>query len=450
MPDLILSAEQKTALTQKSIQNIEILQMGIQELENYINTLTLENPVITQDSPAPDSTEDSIILPVNTEDFSPHVSKKEASYSSDFSGNVLQNIPADTQESLEDAVKLQLIPYFHTHKDKSVLTFLAESLTDHGYLLLSAKELSTIFSISEAESTRYIQIIRNLEPCGIGASDLKDCLLLQLNCHTDQTAALLSSMIQEHMDLILNQQYTKLAELYHTDTKKISQAYDLLRTLNPNPGNGFSSHEKTVYIVPDVIILQKHNHFLISLNQDLRPGIQISEVYRSFLTHPDKEVRDYLYQKFQQAEWINHCIEQRNQTLLTVTRQLLINQKAFFLHGPDHLKPLRQADLASQLNLNASTISRAIRDKYLECFWGVFPLKYFFHKSVSAVSDNTTPAQLMKRISQLIEKEDPAHPLSDQKIATFLQKEGIPTSRRTIAKYRTQLGIPDTSRRRIH
>ena len=103
MPDLILSAEQKTALTQKSIQNIEILQMGIQELENYINTLTLENPVITQDSPAPASTEDSIILPVNTEDFSPHVSKKEASYSSDFFGNVLQNIPADTQESLADA-----------------------------------------------------------------------------------------------------------------------------------------------------------------------------------------------------------------------------------------------------------------------------------------------------------------------------------------------------------
>ena len=184
------------------------------------------------------------------------------------------------------------------------------------------------------------------------------------------------------------------------------------------------------------------------INGDLAAGFKINDTYRPMLNHPDREVREYLYQKFQQADWISKCLEQRNSTLLRITRQILLNQKDFFLKGPDFLKPLSQAAIGKQLELNDSTISRAIHDKYLECFWGVFPFKYFFSSSVPNGTSDMTVGHLKGLIKKLIDEEDKSHPLSDQKIASILNGQGILAARRTIAKYRNEMLIPDTSRRR--
>ncbi len=447
MQDLSMYLEQKQAISQKTIQNIEILQMNAQELESYLNNIALENPVIDSDR--------------NTEESESIIIQSESAYSTDFNfvrkkneqqapGNAYEYLTASPDNSLNNSIYLQLIPFFHNEKDKSILYFLTESLDDNGFLTLTIEDLCRIFHISEKSALEYIHILQSVEPAGIGASSLNECLILQLERMDCSDKELAKTILTFYLTDIANNKLKELAKKLNVSLSKVYDAINLIKTLNPKPGNGYCNNERPVYLQPDVIIMQKHNNFQITINGDLAPGMKINENYRQLLNHPDSSVREYLYQKFQQAEWINKCLKQRNSTLLKITRQLIINQKEFFMHGPDHLKPFTQSDLSELLKVNSSTISRAIRNKYLECFWGTFPFKYFFTKPVpSEVSDSTVDS-VKSFIQKLINAEDKKHPLSDQKISDLLSAEGFHIARRTVSKYRMALSIPDTSKRRVY
>ncbi len=447
MLDLSLTAEQKQSISQKTIQNIEILQMSAQELENYINDLVLENPVMDPDADCTDpsiASEDHVLSDDN--DLFIPASKMNSDESNP--GNLIANVQDNQKNSLKEHVCFQLIPHFHNEMDKSVLYFLIESLDERGFLTVSRKELSSIFHISEESADKYFSILQTVQPTGIGTCSPVECLILQLNHSTDKNAALAQDILKYHTEDFSNNRLSLISQKLSIPMSKVLDAFELIKTLNPIPGNGFSVGNPIEYIHPDIIVVQKHNHFQIILNGKLTNGIPLNENYRQLLNHPNVTVREYLYQKFQQAEWVNKCLEQRNSTLLKITRQLIVNQKDFFLNGPDHLKVFTQVELSRQLNLNNSTVSRAIRQKYLECFWGIYPLKYFFSAKTVDNDFMATNSQIKKKLQQLIREEDKFHPLSDQKIASLFENDGIHIARRTVAKYRTELGIPDTSKRK--
>lgn len=448
MSDLFLNLEQKQTLSQRAIQNIEILQMSAHELEVYLNNISLENPVIDLNDPVQTS-EDISVNVSDSESFdTPFTRKSAGNLFTEEDRQSSENIASVPENTLSEHISFQLIPFSHTEQDKSIFQFLVESLDDNGYLTITAEDICQVFKISTITAESYIRTVQSVEPAGIGATSLVECLILQLKRMSGPITELSIKILTTNMDNLAKNQLKVIAHNLKLPLLKINEAYELIKTLNPKPGNGFCCNELSTYIQPDVIVLQRHNNFQITLNHDFLPGFSINSNYRKLLNHPDKEVREYLYQKFQQAEWINKCLEQRNITLLRITQQLLVNQKSFFIKGPDYLRPLRQSDLGSQLDMHNSTVSRAIHDKYLQCFWGVFPLKYFFSKAASINHSDLTSTQLKQQIKELIDYEDKKHPLSDQKIADMLAHGEINIARRTVAKYRTELLIPDTSKRR--
>jgi RNA polymerase sigma-54 factor len=447
MSDLFLNLEQKQTLSQKAIQNIEILQMSAHELDLYLNNISLENPVIDLNAsvkpPKEISVNGSDAEHINTR----YIKKTQSGLFTDENRQSLEDIVSVPENSLSEHILFQLIPFFQTEQDKSIFYFLVESIDDNGFLTVTLEDICQIFKISTA-AAYYIETLQSMEPAGIGATSLVECLILQLKQMTGPKAELSIKILATNMDNLAKNQLKLIARNLKVPLVKIKEACELIRTLNPKPGNGFYCNELSTYIQPDVIVLQRHNNFQITLNNDFLSGFSINSNYKNLLNHPDKEVREYLSQKYQQAEWINKCLEQRTNTLLRITQQLLINQKSFFLKGPDYLKPLKQSDLGNQLAMHSSTVSRAIHDKYLQCFWGVFPLKYFFSKAASTNQLELTSIQLKKQIKELIDSEDKKHPLSDQKIADMLAHGEINIARRTITKYRTELFIADTSKRR--
>ena len=488
MSELILTTEQKQGLSQRAIQNIEILQMSAQELESYLNKTALENPVIELEpsslskedaradteyskdthldveysgedtqtgveyskdgTPSDADSKDKAPSDIETpeDEYPQPVRKQHARLASH--DNVIEQMAATPANSLSEHVLFQLIPHFHNETDKSVLYYLVESLDDNGFLTVTPDTLCEIFQVSPDTARHYVAMLQSVEPTGIGASNLTECLLLQLERSEHPRHDLAARIISGHLEKVANNQIKPLARALGSNVAEVSEAIALIKTLNPRPANGFCRDEFASYICPDVIILQKHNHFQIMINGDLAAGFKINDTYRPMLNHPDREVREYLYQKFQQADWISKCLEQLNATLLRITRQILLNHMFFFLNGPVYIPPLSQAAIGKQLELNDSTISRAIHDKYLECFWGVFPFKYFFSSSVPNGTSDMTVGHLKGLIKKLIDEEDKSHPLSDQKIASILNGQGILAARRTIAKYRNEMLIPDTSRRR--
>lgn len=446
MSDLFLNLEQKQTMSQKVIQNIEILQMSTSELESYLNDISLENPVIELVDKSQFSEETPVII---TDTEYPKTHLTDNSFDEPLTDDDrFKNMASTPENSLTEHILFQLIPFFHTEQNKSIFHFLVDSLNDNGFLTITIDDICRVFNITPEDANYYICTLQSLEPAGIGASSLSECLILQLKRVSNPLKEISIEILSNHMENLANNQLKLIAQNLKVPLTDIIDACELIKTLNPKPGNGFCCKELSTYVQPDIIVLQRHNNFQITISNDFVSGFSISNSYKKLLNHPDKDVREYLYQKFQQAEWLNKCLEQRNVTLLRIAQQLLINQKNFFLKGPDYLKPLKQSDLGSQLNLNNSTISRAIHDKYLQCFWGVYPLKYFFSKAANSNQSDLTSLHLKQQIKQLIDEEDKKHPLSDQRIADMLALEEINIARRTVAKYRTELLIPDTSKRR--
>ena len=234
----------------------------------------------------------------------------------------------------------------------------------------------------------------------------------------------------------------------------MQQACEEIRSLNPKPGSSFSDREQLRYISPDAVVVKLENQFEILINEYQYPGFSISNYYQEMMqSTTDAEAKKYLQEKVQQAQWVSNCISQRSSTLSRVMHLLVERQHEFFLEGPGHKRPMRLVDLAEDLDLHESTISRAMRGKYLQCSWGVFPLNYFL-TSVAVKSSNTdgmedkTPEQMKTMIREIVDSENKKKPYSDQAISDLLIAKGIKLSRRTVNKYRTEMGIPDKSGRK--
>lgn len=459
---LELKQEQKQILSQKMIQSASILQMSAADLEEYLNEQSMENPVIDLIQKVPEeSTEETAQKDAETYQWiQSHDEQNRYLYQKiETTEDDLPEWNFDTRqaENLADSLWEQLLIKHIPAQDEEDIRAILESLDKRGYFSEALEDFLQYFHMDEERFSTLLQLVQTLEPAGVGARSLNECLCLQLERKGLLTPTL-EKFVNFHLEKMAKNQLPAIAKELSIPLGQVKEYCQLIRTLDPKPGAYLGRVQRTHYINPDVIVVKFKGHLDILLNDSVYPDISLNTGYlQMYQSSSDKEVQDYLQKKISQAEWIRQCIAQRNATLFSVAREIVARQHDFFLEGISGLKPLRMADVANKLEIHESTVSRAVRMKYLQCTWGTFPLSYFFAKSTArsasldifGTSDEaSTAAEIKTAIRKIIEGEDREKPYSDRALAQKLEEQGISISRRTIAKYREEENIPNASGRK--
>lgn len=452
--DVYLSMEQKQIMSQRMIQSAQILQMSAQELETYVEELALENPVIDVMEHTPE--DDMAKKLLKYEWLSSLDKQNSASYYQQENPDADEleenwNFALSEGETLKDYLWSQIIASDFTDLELQILEYMLESLDSRGYFTEDLSEIALRFHIEETAVLPLLSVLQGLDPAGICARSLPECLILQAK-RLGIFDGTFEKIAKAYLDQIAGNQLPRIAKELKLPLDKVSRYCNLIRGLNPKPGASFCSREQLSYIVPDVTIVKFKDHFDILLNEYLYPDIRINGYYRQLSKNGnDAETTAYLSDKIQQAEWVRECIAKRNATLLDVSRSILEFQQDFFLKGPACLRPLRLKDTANQLEIHESTVSRTVKGKYLQCPWGVYPMNFFFSRGVTAPVNGQTEVtvdQVKSTLKEIIEQENPDKPFSDRALGEALEKRGFSISRRTVAKYRMALGFADASGRK--
>jgi len=325
------------------------------------------------------------------------------------------------------------------------------NLDENGYLTAPLEELAAEGENSLAELEEALRVVQSLDPAGVGARDVRECLLLQLESRNAR-GGVAWQMVENHLKLVENRHHKELAKLLGRPLEHIQIADRVIRSLNPRPGLRYSAPGAR-QVEPDVYITKEGDDYIIELNDEDLPQLRLNRAYRRMLDRtqePNKEVRNYVKERYASAIQLIKNIEQRKQTILKVCQSIVRRQREFLDKGLDHLKPMMIKEVAEEIGVHPSTVSRAVANKYAHTPQGVFELRYFFSEAVQGPSGGATPLLLLKRrVKKMIEEEDPAHPLTDEQIAARLEQEGIHVTRRTVAKYREDMRIPSTHHRRV-
>ena len=457
--DLKLQVKQTQTLSQRMIQSAEILQMTSQELNTYINELALENPVIDiVEPPTAEEQRESIeqqewLNSFNEENYYLY---QRQNNDDDYDFKSSWNINTDDGETLQDYLWSQLITENFTDQETEIIKFMLECLDNKGYLEESTETIASYFGTDTEIVEDLLSDLQALDPSGVCARTLEECLKLQLE-RRDILTPVLESIIDNCLEMVAKNQIPAIARKLRLSPTETAGYCQIIKSLNPKPGVSFSSRDQLRYIIPDVTIVKFKDHFDILLNESMYPTIELNSYYRQMNQNPDSsELKEYLGNKIRQAEWVKQCVTQRGKTLMQVSRAILEHQEEFFTFGPAHLNPLRLADIAQELDIHESTVSRAVSKKYLQCSWGVYPMNFFFSRSVAVQESSSsesgtqsvTAADIKRVLREIIEEENKKKPYSDRLLGEKLAERGISISRRTVAKYREEEGIADASGRK--
>jgi RNA polymerase sigma-54 factor len=348
------------------------------------------------------------------------------------------------QVSLEEYLTRQLIEKKIPEERRLLVQLLINSLDDDGYLRISLEELAVLAQVSVFEVEEALNIIWQMDPPGLGARNLRECLMLQLRTKGLHDC-LAMAIIRDAWDLFEKVKIPDIARQFNTDTRSIQEAINVLKTLNPRPGYEIVNDRSSI-IIPDLIVEKIDGEFVVLLNDRNIPTLHINRSYANMLKRGStakKDVKKYIREKLNGATWLIRAIEQRKSTMIKVMYAIIDRQKDFFEKGPPNLNPLKLQDIADMVEMHISTVSRVTKNKYVQTIHGIFELKYFFTESMGQASsgDDVSSERIRNRISQLVESENKKKPFSDQKIADILSSEGYTVARRTVAKYREQLRI---------
>ena len=441
-----LSQVQTQQLNHQQLMGLKVLQMGTMELEQYLRELTQENPLVDlePEAPAPEK-EDELLRYLQWLEDNDH-QNFYCNQLSEEELDPLSRVGTDggLEETLFRFLSRQLYSMDLEEETAETVRYLASCLDERGYLTVSLDELAQSGRIPLSPLQRAQDIIRGLEPAGVGAENLSQCLELQLKRIHEEGPAL--DIVRHHLEALARRHYAAIASRLSLPIEEVKAAAALIRELDPRPGAVFDRAEQTPYILPDLFVEEKGGRYAARLRRPGRPPFQINGYYRSLLAQSqDPQVADYLRDKLHQAEGVLRAVTQRESTLLRCAQAIVDAQTGFLRQGPQALRPMTMAETAERLELHESTVSRAVRDKYIQCPQGTYPLSYFFSRSATAKKDGSqvggTAARLM--LKQLIDQEDPRSPLSDQKLSGLMTQAGCPISRRTVAKYRGEMNIPD-------
>ncbi|RUM38469.1 MAG: RNA polymerase sigma-54 factor [Desulfobulbus sp.] len=472
-----LKLAQKLVMTPQLRQAIKLLQLNRLELTDALQSEMEQNPLLEEADPPPAdndnpeslSAEESKDIPepaattqvqgddpstvaeVNWEDYA-------NTFDSDFSF-ARETPPADAPSQfdfisatpgLTSHLQWQLTHLKLNELDKEISHFILGNLDGHGFFQADIDDICNYIHCSTDEAEGVLRLVQSLEPPGIAARTIRESLLLQLE-RKGLDESLAYHIVDEHMDLLQTRNYALIARQSGVTARKVQAAVAVISTLTPYPGNEFSN-EQTHYVIPDVYVDKIDGEFIIRLNNDGLPHLQLSTAYQEMIRENkkiNKDSRSYLQEKKRSAQWFIKSLQQRQHTIYKVMESLLKFQHDFFEKGAGHLKPLILHDVAEDIGMHESTVSRVTSNKYVHTPTGIYELKYFFSTAVATTNGDTVAAEAIKnRIKQLIQKEDSSKPLSDNKLSALLKEEGIKVARRTVAKYRDQLKILPVKHRR--
>ncbi|MGI6656166.1 MAG: RNA polymerase factor sigma-54 [Desulfobulbus sp.] len=477
-----LKLTQKLVMTPQLRQAIKLLQLGRLELSAALRAEMEQNPLLEEAVPSHEGTTNPEALSAVEEAYVPEAEVTDRLKGDDPAGiaEVDWSDYANTFEAATPDVGLSFsyeapsadapspfdfisdtpgltahLTWQLTHleldeQDTALTNFIIRNLDGRGFLDVSIPEICAFAGCSEEEAEGALRLVQSLDPAGVAARDVRESLLLQLD-RLDEENALAVMIVEQYMDLLETRNYTRLAKETGASPKKVNEAVAVIQGLSPHPGNEYSN-EQTRYVVPDVFVFKIDGEFVIQINDDGLPHLQLSPEYQRMLQQQSglsSESRGYLREKKRNAEWFIKSIEQRQRTIYKVMESLLKFQRDFFESGPAAMKPLILRDVAEDIGMHESTISRVTSNKYVHCPQGIYELKYFFSAAVvNADGENISAEAIKTRIRQLISAENPAKPYSDSALSKLLAKENIEVARRTVAKYREQLKILPVKHRR--
>jgi RNA polymerase sigma-54 factor len=442
--DLSLIQSQKIILTPQLRQAIEILKMNSQELSEYILKEMETNPALEISSPFSETHDEAEEL--ENDDYY-DIEVKHDDSPKHVNGSFLDNSTVGL--SLKEHLLLQLHALSMSGIDIEIAEYLIDNIDDNGYLNTNLSEVAAFFNITIRKAEKILNLLQTFDPPGICARNLKECLLIQLNQIKVQDRDILN-IVRNHLDDLANNKLSVIAKETGLSIKRVAEVLELIKTLEPRPGREFYGLDGVKYIVPDVIVKKIDGRLEVILNEESIPAITTSSYYRKILKEDiNTEAKKFIQSKLDSVVWLIKCIQQRNNTLIKVSEHIVNSQIEFFNKGKGYIKPLTMKEVAAILDIHESTVSRTVSGKYLQCSWGVFDMKYFFPPRVLAASGKeTTGNSIKERIKDIINSEDKKHPLTDNQIVEILKKEGLEISRRTVAKYRCDLEIPSSSKRK--
>ena len=325
------------------------------------------------------------------------------------------------------------------------------NLDEDGYLSASLEEIAQVGEHTLEQVQEGLRVVQSLDPSGVAARNLKECMLLQIESLSGK-GGVAWQIVSNHLRLLETRQYKEIAKLMCRPLEHIQTAVEMIHHLNPRPGLRFSGAGARV-VEPDVYFIKDGDDYIIQMNDEDVPQLRLNAQYRKMLDRDNgatKEVRDYVRERYTSAIQLMKNIEQRKQTILKVCQAIVRRQMDFLTQGLDQLKPMMIKEVAEEIGVHPSTVSRAVASKYVHTPQGVFELRYFFSEAVQGPSGSATPLLLLKRkVKKMIEEEDRSRPLTDEQITSLLQSEGIDVTRRTVAKYREDMKIPSTHQRRV-
>jgi RNA polymerase sigma-54 factor len=457
-----LKLQQK--LSPQMIQSLSMLQMNVLQLEQILHLELQENPLLEMseeqdgdqeeyaEQEDTDTDEGELEVDEDAVDWQEYM---EEGYSirerddlsqpdrNEENGYQRQSVYATT---LYEHLETQLSERKIDEQQHALAQFLIASIEPDGYLKTPLEEIASYLKVPVPQVEEALYVIQQFDPPGIGARDLRECLLLQLGAKNIAKDSLVMRIVRDNWSTFQKFKIPDLAASLQVTTNEIYEALRIIKSLHPKPGFTISDGE-TANVIPDLIVTRMDGRFIPILNDPSVPNLYINHAYLKTMqqtTSAQPSFKKYIHDKFQRARWILRAIEQRKSTMIRVMNAIIDAQQTFFEQGPPHLNPLRMEDIARTVGMHTSTISRVANNKYVQTEHGIFELRYFFTEAMNArngEAGTVSTERIRSRIKELIDNEDPQKPLSDQKIADILKKEGLTTARRTVAKYREQLKI---------
>ncbi|MGE5679120.1 MAG: RNA polymerase factor sigma-54, partial [Pseudomonadota bacterium] len=352
--------------------------------------------------------------------------------------------------TLKDHLISQLRMSPVSEKLEEICEYIIESLDENGYLTATVQDMAEILSADEKMINEALNVIQTFEPFGVGASDLKECLMIQLKSK-DMLNDILEAIIKNHLDDIACNRINNISKKLSLSIEEAQKYSDIIKSLEPKPGRAFEGSTSTKYVTPDVYIEKIGSEYIIIINDHYGSKLMVNQFYKNILMSEDKssQASAYINNKLSSAMWLIKSLEHRKNTLYNVVKAILEYQMDFFERGPMYLRTMTLKKIADMVNVHESTVSRAVNGKYVQTPRGIFEIKYFFKSGIdNQEGDAISSESIKKMIKSYVGSEDSSKPVSDQHIADYLAREGYMISRRTVAKYRDELGILSSSKRK--
>ncbi|MEE8112570.1 MAG: RNA polymerase factor sigma-54 [Acidobacteriota bacterium] len=476
-----LKLSQKLIMTPSLQQAIKLLQMSKLELVEEVTQELTENPVLEEaglEESGPDGDRSG-----EEDSKEAELSGSETAENTDNDGIDDRDIEAFFQEfadagytprqgnqefreltsfeatlskppNLNDYLLWQLRMNVSGDARQEVAECIIGNLDADGYLQATMEEIQELAQCSPEKVQEALEIVQGFDPPGVGAANLQECLLLQLR-HLDLEDTPAAQVVREHLERLQDHRYPEMAERMGCSLEEVRHFAEIVRSLDPRPGRKYSV-DSSHYVVPDVFVLKIDKGYTIILNEDGLPKLRISPVYRQMLNRSNRTVsredREFLREKFRAAFRLIKSIEERQRTIYKVACSIVKHQRDFLDYGFERLRPLVLRDVAQDIEMHESTVSRVVNNKFMHTHRGLFEMRFFFHSGISSsLGEDVSSLAVKQRIRKLVEQEDPSHPLSDSRIVKMLEQDSLRIARRTVAKYREELRIPSsTFRKRAH